>query len=802
MDVDKDEDAVEMDIEVTTDVDDVAVRVAQAYYEGTQVPAGVVEALRAVNGRAWKLAKTASEKCGVVIAALDACELEETDYGCLAQAFVAAFEAKAVSDSKERLASLDYRIANQRLSHLYDLKRFIEQVLETAGWYCQSRKEQDAPYFCAIQSSGMGKTKIMYEACKVLASRPDESDQPEKWCCQLVLPTKVQQPPSATSSSVFKHKIDFGVIAASATLEHVVTESFDKLDKLLTVTAGDEKPDNVLLCFDEAQAFLETTELQTESGAQEIQALFFRIIRLWLRVKRNIKVVACFAGTTASLNGFRFENDSQLLTVPPSRDWQKNKRNLHDKGCKFFPVFTQTTTIGCIAKHDGTGTEYERAIRYGRPLFALLDVDSKLDGRLPNVLGRMLLSEKTWEDSLPACLSILATRVQMGQTTFPIASQLVSKGYANLTSVATGTAQICYMPDPVCARLAMLLMDSTFVMGPFKGKGKKWWVDKMAQIFCQGLCNPEKGDVGEVMVAFYLLLCGDTLRTSDTFSVPLLDWIHSLQSGGQPVPGAASESAWPRAKKARSGDEHPVAKPNSSRKSKRIAEKMNSVKAPAKASGSGKGVKATVSFIQVCRNNLRSSGWDWAGFSDQIFLKYLYESVTACYVFAGCPLIDMVASMKITTEMQPVATCFAPLLFSIKSHYFGPADAAFECERMVNEARRSECKQALCILVVFGSPAVSDDGGWALDDTAIEEMLGNNVVARVLRIPFNDSFSVTDTFVKVTSGAVEIGEIFASHPFIRAHHSSPEELSPEYALRESAGTKAKEMLETLAVELR
>jgi hypothetical protein len=230
---------------------------------------------------------------------------------------------------------------------------------------------------------------------------------------------------------------------------------------------------------------------------------------------------------------------------------------------------------------------------------------------------------------------------------------------------------------------------------------------------------------------------------------------------------------------------------------------MDSIKAPAKTSGSGSGATATVSFIQVCRNNLRSSGWDWAGFSDQVFLKYLYESVTAFYMFAGCPMIDMVASMKISTDSQPVATSFAPLLISTKSHYcFAPADAAFECERIMNEARRSECKQALCILVVFGSPAVSGDGGWALDDTAIEEMLRNNVVARVLRIPFNDSFSVTDTFVKLTSDAVEIGEIFASHPFIRAHRSSPEELSPEYALRASADTEAKEMLETLAVELK
>jgi hypothetical protein len=63
-------------------------------------------------------------------------------------------------------------------------------------------------------------------------------------------------------------------------------------------------------------------------------------------------------------------------------------------------------------------------------------------------------------------LSILATRVQMGQTS----ASLVSKGYGILTSFSQGaindkdnrTAVVCYFMDHVCSYLAMCLMDAGF----------------------------------------------------------------------------------------------------------------------------------------------------------------------------------------------------------------------------------------------------------------------------------------------------------------------------------------------------
>jgi hypothetical protein len=70
-----------------------------------------------------------------------------------------------------------------------------------------------------------------------------------------------------------------------------------------------------------------------------------------------------------------------------------------------------------------------------------------------------------WDCKLESCLSILATRVQMGQMSTETAYLLVSKGYANLVGFSNpGKVQICYFPDPVCARLAMAMMDENWFM--------------------------------------------------------------------------------------------------------------------------------------------------------------------------------------------------------------------------------------------------------------------------------------------------------------------------------------------------
>ena len=112
----------------------------------------------------------------------------------------------------------------------------------------------------------------------------------------------------------------------------------------------------------------------------------------------------------------------------------------------------------------------------------------------------------------------IGNRVQMGQTPIEIASHLVGYGYMNLVGVDDKVAHTCFMPDPVCARLAMCLMDenwNTTLKGhsQIQGWPKSWWVEKLKFIYSGDLCTPEKGDFGEIMVAFYFLFCANVLRS-------------------------------------------------------------------------------------------------------------------------------------------------------------------------------------------------------------------------------------------------------------------------------------------------
>jgi hypothetical protein len=276
----------------------------------------------------------------------------------------------------------------------------------------------------------------------------------------------------------------------------------------------------------------------------------------------------------------------------------------------------------------------------------------------------------------------------------------------------------------------------------------------MKQIYTRGLCQPEKGDFGEVMVALYFLLCGDILRKFrnthtieyETFSVSLHDWLFLLQSGGR-IGGLQSGS-----KKEESHEQ----------------EQSTRVTRGNKAAQSGDHVcqLATVSFIQVCHNYLRSCGPDWEGIEDESFLEYLYESGTAFYVFPGCNTIDLVAPIKI----QESTLCkHAPLVVSIKSHYyFSPKEARTECARMEEKATDAGIKSALCLLVVFGSPVNSNDGELALDPkAAVSELCAGKVVSKVLRIPTADAFGLSSAFAELMSHD-ELAEVFASHSFIRA----------------------------------
>ena len=722
------------------------------------------------------------------------------------------------SESKDRMVPVNYFISDTALSHKYDVEKFVLQAERVSEWFTTAGDDsivaseyEDAPYFCVVQSSGMGKTKIMYEGCKVLREK-------NKWYCFTVLPSTLNDANDMANGDVFSRqllnleacaKAQTALDAADAALEYLNTFC----DKLVGLANQEDGNDTIIfLCFDEAQVYLESQSFKDGDKNVEHAAFLFRCIRLWLRQKRadGRRVIGCFSGTIATLASFRMENDPQL-PVLSSRDFTPSKYDLYHKGNKVFPIFLQTTTMGCLSGRNIEGdkkktkdtTEYRRAMRQGRPLFEIMEEDGVLTKNEGSVVRRMLLYglRNDWiagKESLKACLSILGTRVQMGQTSFPIASDMVGYGYANLTHATSTDAIICYMPDPVCGRLAMKLMDAKWELGDIQGRETSWWLRKMKDIFAQGLCRPEKGDFGEVMVALYFLVCADVLRQQNdkTFSVSLGGWIKKLTTGGL-----------------EKRTEHPSDDALPKRKSKRLLAKRQISKTTEKADETMKEadkvqVKATVSFIQVCRNYLRSYEADWVGFCSQKFLSQIYESGTAFYVFPGCPIIDLVIPIKLSLE-QGAKAYFAPMVISIKSHaYYSPGDARGECQRMIERFKAVEhdvekeefefFPGALCLLVVFGSTAVSNDNDLTLNDSAINELAEKKIVGRVLRIPANDAFGgFCDTFRTLTSELTfGSSEVFASHTFVRAYckDGETEELHSGAALRSSPGKEEAELL--------
>jgi hypothetical protein len=93
---------------------------------------------------------------------------------------------------------------------------------------------------------------------------------------------------------------------------------------------------------------------------------------------------------------------------------------------------------------------------------------------------------------------------------FDTLTELVSSGYACLVEFrqndgvqVSPVAGVTFMPDPVCATLAMRFMDENCILyGRTQGKDEKFWVQQAERAFTSKLCLPHKGDdVGEVFAA-------------------------------------------------------------------------------------------------------------------------------------------------------------------------------------------------------------------------------------------------------------------------------------------------------------
>ncbi len=639
--------------------------------------------------------------------------------------------AKQDANSPVRVAKVDFEVIQQNLLHSFDFNLFKARVLDLFDWYRRPTvmKRFVAPYFPLVQSSGMGKTKLLWELQKLVA---EESDVNFAGCaCKAILcSTGFQREKIGDDYKeyVFSYKLDVPIGAEDEDRSTISSA----LDSILEQNKGYQK---VILLFDESQHLLKNGGFP------------FRCVSRWLQYNRDQRVVAVFAGTTPALANF-------YAGLPESSS-SRDPANIYYKTGKYlYEPFWNLCTIGLFPEttnpaYDATATarsDYERAVPYGRPLFAVLQKKGKLTDQTEfNVLRKMLLGQTTsWSDDVKSCLSILSTRLQMGRTSVTLASDLVANGYAVLSHYAApvggddGSACVFFPTDPVCGRLAMAMMDADWEVSgagtTFRGREKTFWTSKMTQIFSTGLCYPSERDLRELVGALYLLFCGDLVRKSidkdyKTFSVPLSSFVQCLlkprdfdnQMPHQTVPN----------------------RPGNRRKGQKYRD-------------------AHTSFMQVTQNYLHFSLPD---FYNQDFLRGLFESGTAFFVHPGFPDIDLVASVRLTTFENGVT--YVPLFVSLATN--GDKASVFD-EMMSNEDLLNSTYVAMRLELLFDRSdrryTQKSDMLTMGDICCILD--GKNVFKTVI-VPRGDPFGVTDILADIVWCGSEKSEIYTSHFELYSH---------------------------------
>ena len=260
------------------------------------------------------------------------------------------------------MASLTLGITSSELSHDLDLNALTERVNMLFEWHTNDdvRKEFIAPYFPIVQSSGMGKSKLLYEP----RAKSKKSSNDHNYYCATILCGPIEIDKESSIEKVYSHQIDFDKDYSSSNDDKEDEKVYKKLcNKLQEICQS--KKQKIVLLFDEAQNLLDN------------DGLIFRRIRWWLRMKNqeidDKQVVAVFTGTSTGLTNYYRD--------PPNSRFSRNisaSDNYYLIGQKLHDPFFAIHSMGCFKnnneKQDQTGniTEYEESIPLGRPLFATM----------------------------------------------------------------------------------------------------------------------------------------------------------------------------------------------------------------------------------------------------------------------------------------------------------------------------------------------------------------------------------------------------------------------------------------------
>ena len=594
-------------------------------------------------------------------------------------------------NESHRVALIDFDIKDSAILYKRDLNAFKARVEELFKWKDSAAKDEYmAPYFPLIQSSGTGKTKLLHE-CKKMFDNDHESNVH----CELILCHHGEVTHLAWGSDIFSKTLDVKTIGTAKYDREIL---WKKLDGFVEKA----RTKKVVLLFDESQNLINNGD-----------GFHFRSVRWWLRKERTEhNIVGVFAGTTMSLANYYPE-------PPQESNNSREARSTYNSGKRLYAPFFEITTTGLVSITNGSefynkcSTEFDVAVQYGRPLFARMHLKGELKKALNAILLRMKGGTYKIElENVISCFSILAARLQMGQVSFDLASKQVASGYAHLTHFdpeQPAVADIAYLPDPVCAWLAMSQMIEN--CNPFSdwSHPPSFWSEFAIKMYTSALCRPEKGDVGQVAAAFYMLACGDELRWEKSqnllqLSVPLEKWIKRLQGNGDDSSSVDSTE------------------------------------------------EASVNFIQVCRNYLRYSLKE---LQESGLLEHWYRGARASYAYASCPAYDLVIPVRYKHNNDD---CYCPMLVSVKNRRSYTSEqrqsAVSAMEKVFEDAG---IKTGLCILLLIG---LEDPTQSTRPDINFSR---GSISTLIIEVPANDRFGATKLAASSTRGGGETSEVMVSH---------------------------------------
>ncbi|CAJ1959763.1 unnamed protein product [Cylindrotheca closterium] len=647
-----------------------------------------------------------------------------------------------VYQQERQFVGISHKVIDTALTHDFDMLELHEKICFVFLTFYKEGNEGEyyGPCICFVQSSGTGKTKILYKLCKHYKMNEEGTSKSGKGKSKsgtnivgrliLCRNAKGESDENKKEKDLFDAFIDLrNGIDSNQSFQQVVDGVFKKLDDMIALFNIADEPTVLVLFFDKAHYLLDEgnytkeKEKEKEKGngkgkgketkTTTMDAMLFCIVCLWIRKKRgNLQIVAVFTGTTAKLTNFITDDDITNKTDTNTCEYTSPKLEFYMRGEKtsYTPFYT-TTTIGCLrfVKMDDSSSNksgYSVAVPCGRPLFAAMS-EQELKAGESIIVQRIVqdASPSSFKNTATTWLSVLGTRVQMRQTTFDAASGLVGRSYANLVSVSPATvngndkqtAKICFPPDPVCARLAMCLMDDSWSMALSKdttlnGRPK--------------VCGDDGDD-------------GDDMMTQNN------------------------------------------------------------------------DCQVHFSAIQVCCNYARAYDDSWSLVQNEVFLENMYKTGVGFYVFAGCSVIDVVFALQIsvaaprkggvtaTSSSSSKRYQYVPMFVSIKlQSSFCPKSASIQCDKMkakLEAVKGGSELGALCLLVVFGSSVKSKDGDYTLKPDCVKNLEEGMAVSKVLRIPTNDEFGLTEAFWELTGVHDEMSEVLASHSFLGAHREADSE---------------------------